>query len=174
LKSGRGRGRDGFVLNGGNAAVQRSTSEANGDLRLHPYSPCLDRREPSDTPSGLDILGFPRFLDGDLGGVQRIDMRAHEHDKVLALLFGEARPGGTRTLATFTLPPIHTILLAIGAGPTPELPLAPNGVFFPNPCGAFVLRWPDVQPYAGTTRKSTPETAMRAEGSSARSWKRRA
>jgi hypothetical protein len=112
---------------------------ANGDLRLHPYSPCLDRGEPSDAPGGLDSLGFPRFLDGDLDGVQRIDMGAHEHDNVLAVIFGEARPGGTLTLATFTLPPIHTVFLAIGAGPDLELPLAPYGAFFPNLLGAYVL-----------------------------------
>jgi hypothetical protein len=112
---------------------------ANGDLRLHPYSPCLDRGEPGDAPAGLDILGFPRFLDGDLDGVQRIDMGAHEHDNVLAAIFGEARPGGVLTLATFSLPPIHTVFLAIGAGPELELPLAPYGAFFPNLFGAYVL-----------------------------------
>ncbi|MBL8897530.1 MAG: hypothetical protein JNM84_07880 [Planctomycetes bacterium] len=112
---------------------------ANGDLRLHPYSPCLDRGEPSEAPTGLDLLGFPRFLDGDLDGVQRIDMGAHEHDNVLAAIFGDARPGGTLTLATFSLPPIHTVFLAIGAGSAFELPLAPYGAFFPNLFGAYVL-----------------------------------
>ncbi|MBK9388316.1 MAG: hypothetical protein IPN34_26140 [Planctomycetes bacterium] len=86
-----------------------------------------------------DRLGFPRFLEGDLDGLQRIDRGAHEHDNVLAAIFGDARPGGTLTLATFSLPPIHTVFLAIGAGPALELPLAPYGAFFPNLFGAYVL-----------------------------------
>ena len=66
------------------------------DLRLLVTSPCLDRADPVFQSAGVDLTGTPRWLDGQLDGVLRVDMGAHEFTHVnLGLQFGA---GNTATL----------------------------------------------------------------------------
>jgi hypothetical protein len=54
----------------------------SGDFRLLPTSPCIETGDPTSIPVGRDLGGHPRRLDGDLDGVIRIDMGAHEFGHV--------------------------------------------------------------------------------------------
>ena len=49
-----------------------------GDYTLQSESPCIDKGDSAAAPTGLDLNGNPRFLDGHLDGVMRVDMGAHE------------------------------------------------------------------------------------------------
>jgi hypothetical protein len=115
---------------------------AQGDLRVSPYSTCVDAGDPADLGTGLDALGFPRHLDGDLDAAIRVDMGAYEHDNLLFAVFGDPSPGETVTLFSAALPSIHTVVLILGVGPSLELPLFNYGPLFPNLFGPYVmLNW---------------------------------
>ncbi|MBK9388160.1 MAG: hypothetical protein IPN34_25355 [Planctomycetes bacterium] len=115
---------------------------AQGDLRISPYSSCVDAGDPADLGSGLDANGFPRYLDGDLDTAIRVDMGAFEHDNLLFAVFGDPSPGQTVTLFSAALPSIHTVVLILGVGPAFELPLFNYGPLFPNLFGPYVmLNW---------------------------------
>jgi len=98
---------------------------ASGSGVLLPTSPCIDAGDHSLTPSGLDLAGNPRLLDGDLDGAMVIDIGAHEFSNVQLGLDGDATPGGTLTFHTSGTPGLHTTLLfSAGAG---EQMIAPYG-----------------------------------------------
>lgn len=99
-----------------------------GDLRLSPTSPCIDRGDPAAVPTGLDFGGHPRLLDGDLDGVMRVDMGAHEFDNVRLEITGMATPGGQLTFTGSGTTGMAVFRL-IGAAPGETL-FAPYGAIF--------------------------------------------
>ena len=72
--------------------------EANGDLRLTAASICVDNGDPLDKPSGYDLSGFPRLMDGKLNYVRKVDMGAYEFDNIEMAVTGTPIPGGTINL----------------------------------------------------------------------------
>lgn len=52
----------------------------DNDLRLSPSSPCIDAGRPVVPATGvIDLIGAPRFFDGDFDGVTRLDMGPREY-----------------------------------------------------------------------------------------------
>ena len=79
-----------------------------------------------DSPAGLDLYGNPRFLDGDLDSVMRVDMGAHEFSNVQLAITGSATPGGSLTFdttGTTGLPFVRCF--GIAAGETLVPPIGP-------------------------------------------------
>jgi hypothetical protein len=118
---------------------------AEGDYRLLPGSPCIDRGDPTATAGGVDPWGNPRLLDGDLDGVMAVDMGAHEFDWVHLDVTGEATPGGS-VIAEATWagePPVlpwgirPSVTLFVGAAPA-EILLSPYGAFFIDPTAPWM------------------------------------
>ncbi|MEW6744099.1 MAG: right-handed parallel beta-helix repeat-containing protein [Planctomycetota bacterium] len=100
-----------------------------GDCHLLLTSPCIDAGDPANQPcTGKDLLGSPRYLDGDLDREQRIDMGALEFDNVHLDISGDATPGGTM-IFTITGTPHLLVLLFIGSNPG-EACLYPCGPLF--------------------------------------------
>ncbi len=117
-------------------------SAATGDLRLTRVSPCVDAGAPGDVTTGVDALGFPRYLDGDLDGAQRIDMGAHEFDNTLLFVTGNPSPGNTLTATVASEPAIQLGVLAYGFGPPAPIPLFNLGAVYFDlglPYDAFVV-----------------------------------
>ena len=108
---------------------------ASGDYRLQPGSPCIDAGDPADLPTGQDLAGNPRLLDGDLDRTPVIDMGAYEFDNVHLAISGSATPGGTLVLDTEGTAGLF-VLLFLGVAP---------GEFFHPLYGSFFLdplsRW---------------------------------
>ncbi len=100
----------------------------NGNFTLQATSPCIDAGDPSLSPSGRDLGGNPRFLDGDLNRVMVVDMGAHEFDNVQLAVTGNATPGGTLTFDT-TGTTGMLVFLAIATTPG-ELLVPPFGSLF--------------------------------------------
>jgi parallel beta-helix repeat protein len=108
-----------------------------GDYRLAAASPGIDAGDPSDTPAGFDPRGVPRFLDGDLDTIQRVDVGAHEFTNVTLDSGGRVSAGdsvlvlakGTAGLPSF---------VALGFG-TIELQLAPYGPLLLDPLKPIIL-----------------------------------
>lgn len=98
------------------------------DHRLTASSPCVDAGDPNLAPTGLDLGGSPRFLDGDLDGTLRTDMGAHEFGNVHLEITGNPTPGGQLVFevsGTMGLP----FLRIIGLVPS-EVLYAPLGPIF--------------------------------------------
>ena len=55
---------------------------ADDDSRLSKISPCIDGGNPSYASVDTDLGGWPRLLDGDLDGIQRLDIGASEFSQV--------------------------------------------------------------------------------------------
>ena len=109
----------GFVGGNGNSNVDPQLENAAlGDLRLRTGSPCIDAGDPLEAPYGLDALGVPRFLDGNLDLVQRVDMGANEFDNILFGVFGEQKPGKTLNFVVVGSPAINLVAMVFGV-PTP-------------------------------------------------------
>jgi len=72
----------------------------NGGYLLSSSSPCIDAGTPTAAPTGTDLGGSPRFLDGDLDRVMRVDMGAHEFAHVQLVITGTPTPGGQLTFDT--------------------------------------------------------------------------
>lgn len=134
----------GLVGGTGNLSLDpRFVDASSGDLRLQVTSPCIDAGDPSDAPQGLDPLGFPRFLDGDLNGLQCVDMGAHEFDHLILLVSGSATPGGTLTFTTYGSASLVHAAVAFGVPPALELNIVPYGSLFVNLLGPIVIQtWP--------------------------------
>ncbi|TAJ16506.1 MAG: DUF1565 domain-containing protein, partial [Planctomycetota bacterium] len=65
---------------------------ANGDFRLLPSSPLIDRGDPTDAKSGTDLDLDPRVLDGDLDLVARTDIGFDEWNPVHLAASGTPTP----------------------------------------------------------------------------------
>jgi hypothetical protein len=104
-------------------------SGATGDLRLAAGSPCIEGGDPASGGTGADAGGAPRFADGNLDGVRRIDAGAYEFSNVYLAVGGTPKPGGVLTVATSGTPSLPA-LLAIGFDGQVELP--PYGTLFIN------------------------------------------
>lgn len=103
-----------------------------GDLRLAFGSPCIDAGDPQNGGSGstgADASGAPRYTDGNLDGVRRIDPGAYEYTNVDLSVSGAAFPGLSLLVATSGAAGSPT-LLAIGFDGEVELP--PYGTLFLN------------------------------------------
>jgi hypothetical protein len=131
-----------FVLANGNIALDpKFVNAAAGDLTLQANSPCIDKGDPADTPTGLDPAGFPRFMDGNLDKTRIVDMGAYEFDNVHVAVSGTLTPGGTLNLAATGTPGLQMFLF-IGVVPA-EAPLKSYGPLFMNLAAPSVLlAWP--------------------------------
>ena len=128
----------GITGGSGNLAVDPLfVSAGSGDLRLAPSSPCIDAGDPLNSPLSIDTLGFPRYLDGNLDGIQRVDMGAYEYDNVLLLISGNPSPGNTVTLTAVSTPAISFAVLALGLPLPGGIPLLNFGGLFVDPTGPF-------------------------------------
>jgi hypothetical protein len=83
----------GFAGAGTFAADPRFVDRAAGDYRLRPDSPCLDAGDPTAVPRGTDLLGAPRFLDGDQDGAMRRDLGAFERSPLVLVASGSSARG---------------------------------------------------------------------------------
>ena len=112
---------------------------AGGNLTLTSGSACIDAGDPAAAPTGLDLGGHPRLLDGDLDRSLRVDMGAHEFSHVRLDVSGEPTPGGTITLSSTGTAGME-LFLAVGSEPGETL-LDPLGsVFFSLMAPVRVMR----------------------------------
>jgi hypothetical protein len=146
LTAGRASYCDGRGLTGGtgnrNVDPQFETPGL-GDLRLRRGSPCIDAGDPGDRPADRDPLGFPRLLDGNLDGAQRVDIGAHEFDHVILLVTGRPTPAGSLQITSMSTPPILLAALFIGLPATVPTPLLNFGNLFVDLAGPnAAVMWP--------------------------------
>jgi hypothetical protein len=134
----------GIVGGTGNANVDpRFVDAGSGDLRLQSTSLCVDAGDPNDAPMGLDMLGFPRFLDGNLHGVQRVDMGAHEFDHVGLRVAGDPSPGATLTITSTATPAIRLAVMLLGLPAPTGQPLFNFGNSYVDLAGPLIAEpWP--------------------------------
>lgn len=100
----------------------------NGDFSLRSDSPAIDAGDPTDLPTGADVAGHPRVLDGDLDRAMVLDLGAFEFDHVNLAVSGAPTPGGVLTFTTtgtVGLPVFMCVGTASG-----ELRIAPLGSLF--------------------------------------------
>jgi hypothetical protein len=92
------------------------------DYRLTLDSPLLDEG-PAGQTGGIDAIGNPRVLDGDLDGMQRVDIGALEHDSTRLSVYGGTTLRGTVTFTT-TAPSGWNYMLFVSprSGDTPAPP----------------------------------------------------
>lgn len=118
--------------NGNQAGDPMFVNAAAGDLRLAPGSPAIEAGDPVNGgvgSNGPDAAGAPRFTDGNLDGVRRVDAGAYEFTNVRLAVTGIAKPGLPITVATSGTAGLST-LLTIGFDGQVELP--PHGTLFLN------------------------------------------
>ena len=101
---------------------------ANDDYRLQSASPAVDAGDPSAVPTGSDLAGNPRSLDGDLDRTMIVDMGAYEFNNVHFEITGESMIGGTITLETTGTAGLVAFLF-LGTEPG-EAMLPPYGTLF--------------------------------------------
>jgi uncharacterized repeat protein (TIGR02543 family) len=95
---------------------------ANGDFRLRPGSPCIDRGTNSYAPAGLDLVGNARINDGDGDGTATVDMGAYEFQVPATMTVTFVPMGGTVN------PVSKTVTNSLAYGPLP-VPLWPEYAF---------------------------------------------
>jgi len=110
---------------------------SNDDFRLSPTSPCIDAGTPAAAPTGTDLGGGPRFLDGDLDRGMRVDMGAHEFAHVQLAVTGTPTPGGQLTFDTTGTAGLGFVrLLGVADG---EVLLRPFGPLFLDLASPWML-----------------------------------
>lgn len=126
----------GFAGLNGNVDVDPAFVDApNGDLTLDAFSPCLEAGHPAEAFTGADAGGMPALLDGDLDGVQVVDMGANEFSNVELVLTGDTSIGGTFFLEAQGTPGLPAVL---GFGPAVGQVAVPQvGTVFFDPAGGF-------------------------------------
>lgn len=97
--------------NGNIGANPQFVAATSGDLRLLASSPCVETATPSASATGADAGGAPRFTDGNLDGVRRLDMGAYEFTNVGLQITGFAGSGGTLTFDVSGTPGLATLLV---------------------------------------------------------------
>src|SRR5262249_41368229 len=81
------------------------------DFSLQFGSPCIETGDPTDHPSGKDLPGSPRWLDGNLDRPMVVDMGAFEFDHVHLAVSGTPTPGGLLTLDTSGTPGLDVLMV---------------------------------------------------------------
>src|SRR5262249_41082978 len=109
----------------------------NGDFTLQAISPCLDAGDPSQQPTGMDAIGHPRLLDGNLDRTMVLDMGAYEFDHVDLAITGNVTPGGTLTFDTSGTSGLPVVML-VGTAES-ELLLRPYGSLFIDLAAPWLL-----------------------------------
>jgi hypothetical protein len=118
----------------------------SGDLHLRSDSPCVDSTDPRVAPSGTDLVGAPRFLDGDLDGCMIRDRGAYEFAHVELAVAGQLAAGGSITLAAQGPPGgIAALFFAARSG---EHWLPPYGALLFDPAGGALLLESAALPFA--------------------------
>ncbi|MBL8767610.1 MAG: hypothetical protein JNL94_09615 [Planctomycetes bacterium] len=97
--------------NGNIGADPQFVAATTGDLRLLASSPCVETATPTASATGADAGGAPRFTDGNLDGVRRLDMGAYEFTNVGLQISGFAGSGGTLTFDVTGTPGLATLLV---------------------------------------------------------------
>ena len=100
----------------------------DNDRSLQSASPCVDAGNPALAPTGSDLNGNPRLLDGNLDRAMVLDMGAYEFNNVHLSVTGDATPGGTLTFETTGKEGLITLLfVGVASG---EILLKPYGSLF--------------------------------------------
>jgi hypothetical protein len=92
------------------------TDTGSSDFTLLSSSPCIDTADPTYRPTGRDVGGVPRLLDGDLDGFRFMDMGANEFSNVHLSITGSLTPGGNITITSTGTPGLQS-LLWLGVAP---------------------------------------------------------
>ena len=125
-------------------------SEGTDDLRLQPGSPCIEAGDPARIVAGADAQGSSRMTDGDLDGVLRIDMGAHEASPIELAVTGLPVAGGILTFQTSGQSGLTTFL----GVDRPGLHFFPfAGTLFLSLTGGFFADW---APAPSTTPVTVP------------------
>lgn len=116
---------------------------AASDYRLTAGSPCVDAGDPAvvpaaGAPSDLCLDGTPRLLDGNLDGVMRVDMGAHEfaHGRLTP---SKSTASNGDTLVSVALDGTVGLFAFLAAGAPFDAWLPPYGPLLLDPATAFVL-----------------------------------
>jgi hypothetical protein len=111
---------------------------AGTDYRLQLGSPCIDAGDPASAPTGTDLVGNPRLLDGDLDLVRLVDMGAYEFDNVhLEVTSAAPTPGSTLAIDTSGSAGL-SVWLFVGTAPG-EFCLDPFGCVFFDLASTWVV-----------------------------------
>jgi hypothetical protein len=115
---------------------------ADDDIRLMPSSPCVDQGYPSNPGAEIDLLGFPRELDGDLDGLARVDMGASEFSHVALQAVVQVDAGTSASSLFVEVQGPRSMLAQLFVASTPGFfPLPPYGAFLFDPQGGW-MRFP--------------------------------
>lgn len=107
------------------------------DFRPLPTSPMIEAGRTVAGAATHDLGGNWRALDGNLDGLERTDLGAHEFSNLVLTMVTHAGHGHIHPSVTGTtgLP----ALLLVSAGTIPEVAVAPFGMFALNPASFFLF-----------------------------------